>query len=75
MMACYRNASMLMHAPVAATDAMRALATGQIGTAITSLFRHSVAQSVWALIEETPQIRCLARRRKQQATVGQVQAV
>ena len=31
MMACYRNASMLMHAAVAATDAARALAAGQIG--------------------------------------------
>jgi hypothetical protein len=69
MMACYRNASRLMHAAVAATDAARALATGQIGTAMTSLFRRSVAQSVWALIEETPQMRRLARRRKQNAVM------
>jgi MoaA/NifB/PqqE/SkfB family radical SAM enzyme len=64
MMACYRNASMLMHAAVAASDAVRALAAGQLGTAVASLFRRSVAQSLWALIEETPQMRRLARRRK-----------
>jgi MoaA/NifB/PqqE/SkfB family radical SAM enzyme len=67
MMACYRNASMLMHAAVATTDAARALAAGQIGTAAASLFRRSVAQSLWALIEETPKMRHLARRRKRTA--------
>jgi MoaA/NifB/PqqE/SkfB family radical SAM enzyme len=64
MMACYRNACMLMHAAVAATDAARALAAGQVGAATASLFRRSVAQSLWALIEETPKMRRLARRRK-----------
>ena len=59
MMACYRNASMLMHAAVAAGDATRALAAGQIGAAVSSLFRHSVAQSLWALIEEPPKMRRL----------------
>ena len=67
MMACYRNASMLMHAAVAATDAARATAAGQIGTAVASLFRRSVAHSLWALIEETPKMRRLARRRKRVA--------
>ena len=64
MMACYRNASMLMHAAVAATDAARALASGQIGTAVASLLRRSVAQSLCALVEQTPKMRRLARRRK-----------
>jgi hypothetical protein len=66
MMACYRNASMLMHAAVAATDAGRALAAGEIGSAVASLFRRSVAQSLWALIEETSKMRRtrrFARRR------------
>jgi hypothetical protein len=67
-MACYRNASMLMHAAVAAADGARALASGQIGAAISSLFRRSVAQSFWALIEETPKMRRLARRRKHTAS-------
>jgi len=57
MMACYRNASMLVHGAVAATDAMQALAAGHIGSAAASLFRRSVAQSLWALIEETPMMR------------------
>lgn len=60
MMACYRNASTLMHAAVAATDAAQALAAGQIGAAVASLFRRSVAQSIWALIEQMPKMRRLA---------------
>jgi MoaA/NifB/PqqE/SkfB family radical SAM enzyme len=73
MMGCYRNASMLMYAAVAATDAARALAAGQIGTAVSTLFRHSVAQSLWALIEETPKMRRLARRRKQTAAAQHIE--
>jgi len=71
MMACYRNASMLMHAAVAATDATRAVAAGQIGAAAAALFRRSVAQSLWALIEETPRMRRLARRRSRVAARGE----
>jgi len=67
MMACYRNVSMLVHAAVAVTDAARATAAGQIGTAVASLFQRSVADSLWALIEETPKLRRLARRRKRVA--------
>jgi MoaA/NifB/PqqE/SkfB family radical SAM enzyme len=63
MMACYRNASMLMHAAVAASDAARAAAAGRIGSAAAALFRRSVAQSLWALIEEMPKMRRQARRR------------
>ena len=74
MMACYRNASMLMHAAVAATDAARALATGHIESAVSSLFRGSVAQSLWALIEETPKMHRLARRRKQTTATSHVGA-
>jgi MoaA/NifB/PqqE/SkfB family radical SAM enzyme len=68
MMGCYRNASMLMHAATAATDAARALAGGEIGVAVTTLFRRSVAESMWALAEQTPKIRHLARRRKHART-------
>jgi MoaA/NifB/PqqE/SkfB family radical SAM enzyme len=73
MMGCYRNASMLMHAAVAAADAARALSAGQVGAAAASLFRRSVAQSLWALIEETPKMRRLARRRKQTAAASHVE--
>jgi len=70
MMACYRNASMLMHAAIAATDAARALSAGQVSAAVATLFRRSVAQSLWALIEETPKMRRLARRRRTTATAN-----
>jgi MoaA/NifB/PqqE/SkfB family radical SAM enzyme len=72
MMGCYRNASMLMHAAVSATDAARALVAGRVGTAVATLFRRSVAQSVWALIEEAPKMRRLARRRKRTAAAAAV---
>jgi MoaA/NifB/PqqE/SkfB family radical SAM enzyme len=64
MMACYRNASVLMHAAVATSDALSNLAVGRVGDAVALLFRRSVAQSLWALIEETPQMYRLMRRRR-----------
>ncbi|MBV9687690.1 MAG: radical SAM protein [Alphaproteobacteria bacterium] len=70
MMGCYRNASMLMHAAVAATDSARSLAAGQVGAAVASLFRRGVAQSLWALAEEAPKLRHLARRRKRTGATG-----
>ncbi len=74
MMACYRNASMLMHAGVAATDSRRALAAGRIGAAAAFLFRRSVMQSVSALIEELPQIRRFAPRRRRWPSWGGLKA-
>jgi len=67
MMACYRNASMLMHAAIATTDAARELAAGRVGSAAASLFRRSVAQSICALLEDAPKMRRLARRRRRTA--------
>lgn len=64
MMACYRNASMMMHAPIAASDAGRALAAGQVDVAVAALFRQSVAQSVWALVEQAGELRRKAVHRK-----------
>ena len=72
MMGCYRNASMLMHAAVSATDAARALAAGKIGAATAMLFQRSVAQSIWALVEEMPKMRRLARRRRRTAAAAAV---
>jgi len=63
MMACYRNASIYMHAGIAASDALEALAAGNVRAAAAALFRRSVAQSVRALIEELPHIRKLARQK------------
>jgi hypothetical protein len=73
MMACYRNASMLMHAAIAITDAASALADGDIGTVVASLLQRSVALSIWALIEEIPKMHRLARRRKQAAAASRVE--
>jgi len=70
MMACYRNASMLMHAPVAAADATRLFADGQVAAAAALLFRRSVAQSSWALVDEVWKMRKLARRRKRAAAAA-----
>jgi len=70
MMGCYRNASMLMHAAVAGTDAVRSLRAGQVGAAVATLFRRSVAQSLLALAEELPKMRRLARRRQQTAAAA-----
>jgi hypothetical protein len=43
-----------MYAAVAGGDAVRALAAGHPGHAVASLFQRGVAQSLWALIEELP---------------------
>lgn len=73
MMACYRNASMLMHAGVAALDAAHALEAGHVRSAIATLFRREVAQSLGSIMEEMPHIRRLAAR-KRRAIAGRVEA-
>jgi MoaA/NifB/PqqE/SkfB family radical SAM enzyme len=64
MMACYRNATMLMHAGIAITDGVASLAEGRLQAAVSSVFRRSVAQSIGAIIEELPQIRHHRTRHK-----------
>jgi hypothetical protein len=64
MMACYRNASMLMHAPIAMSDAAHAFAAGHFGKAIALLFQPGVARSIWALTNELRHRHRNARRRK-----------
>jgi MoaA/NifB/PqqE/SkfB family radical SAM enzyme len=51
-MACYRHASALMHGAIAVTDSAQAAVRGQLPSAIRSLFRRGVAQSMWALSAE-----------------------
>jgi hypothetical protein len=74
MMACYRSASALMYAAVAGGDAVRALAAGRPGHAVASLFQRGVAQSLWALIEEIPNMRHDGRRRKSAGVAPEVVA-
>jgi hypothetical protein len=64
MMGCYRTTSMLMHAAVATVDGLHALASLDIGAAAAAIFRRSVAQSLWGLIRQMPQISRVARRRQ-----------
>jgi MoaA/NifB/PqqE/SkfB family radical SAM enzyme len=61
MMACYRDTSTLMHAAVAASDAVAAAAHGRLREAAHLLFRRSVAQSLGAVAGEMRQIARLAR--------------
>jgi hypothetical protein len=70
MMACYRSASMLMHAPIAMSDAARAFAAGQFANGLALLFQRGVAQSIGALINEIPRRRREARRHKAAATTA-----
>ncbi len=70
MMGCYRNASMLMHAPIAAADAGRALFAGKIKTGLALLFRRSVAHSLCAMIAEVPRIVVRKQRRRVANAVG-----
>jgi len=51
-MSCYRHASVLMHAPIAAEDSVRALSRGELGTAVKTLFGPGVGASLRALAFE-----------------------
>ena len=60
MTACYRDASLLMHAGVAATDAARALVNGEVGRAVRLMVRRSVAESLGAVAGNLRMIKRLA---------------
>jgi hypothetical protein len=62
----------LMHSGIAATDAANAISNGNIADAVASLFRRGVALSLWALIEEMPQIRRLAPRENQRRILAKL---
>jgi hypothetical protein len=70
-MSCYRDASVLMHAGVAADDARMALAAGHVGEATRTFFRRTVAQSLGAIIEQAPQVLRLAKRRHPEISTRQ----
>jgi MoaA/NifB/PqqE/SkfB family radical SAM enzyme len=66
MMGCYRTTSALMHAGIATLDSLHALASADLRTAAAAIFRRSVAQSLWAVVEQSPQITAVARHRRAQ---------
>jgi MoaA/NifB/PqqE/SkfB family radical SAM enzyme len=51
-MACYRHASMLMHAPIAAEDSVKALIRGELRSAAKTLFGPGVLASLRSLARE-----------------------
>lgn len=62
MMACYRDASVLMHAGVALEDAMTAMGAGRFGEGTRLLFQRSVAQSLASVAAQSRQVFRLAGR-------------
>ena len=60
MVACYRNASVLMHAAVAVEDAGAAVRAGEFARAARLLFRRSVAVSLRAVLGQVGLIARLA---------------
>jgi MoaA/NifB/PqqE/SkfB family radical SAM enzyme len=66
-MACYRDASVVMHSGIAALEAVGALRQGRIDRSLGLLFRRSVALSLGAAFEIVPQVARWARRRRRQA--------
>jgi hypothetical protein len=61
MMSCYRDASVLMHAGVAISDAVVAARGGRIAESAKLIFRRSVAISLMSVVREAGKIRRLAR--------------
>jgi MoaA/NifB/PqqE/SkfB family radical SAM enzyme len=67
MMGCYRNASALMHGPIALTDALQSAGKGDMRAALQAIARPGVAYSLWALAsDELP--RMAFRRTKRTST-------
>jgi MoaA/NifB/PqqE/SkfB family radical SAM enzyme len=70
MMSCYRDASTLMHAGVAAADAAAALAKARPLEAARAVFNGAVAQSVGATVAEAGLLTTLGRRETVRPDVG-----
>jgi hypothetical protein len=51
-MSCYRNASALMHAGIAAADAAEALSKGRVAQAVRTVASGPVMLSLGALLED-----------------------
>ena len=62
-MSCYRDTSVLMHAGIAALDAVKHIKAGQPARAAATVFQRSVATSLGAMIQTAPLIWNLRRER------------
>lgn len=60
---CYRDASVLLHFPVALSDALVHLRHGELAQAVRTLFTHSTLQSVKSLVEQSSTLARLAQLR------------
>jgi len=69
-MACYRDASVLMHAGIAFGDAVTALSRGRVREATGLVFRRSVAQSLGATAAEAGYLRRYGPRRPRGSSRG-----
>ena len=73
MMGRYRDASVVMHAGVVATDALQSLMDGNVRATVTHLFRRGIPLSLSALAEQMPRMRRLTRKqRRRRATASTV---
>jgi MoaA/NifB/PqqE/SkfB family radical SAM enzyme len=62
---CYRDASVLMHAGIVASDAVQAIKSGRIGRALKLISQRSFFLSLRAIIDELPLIfRLRSKQRK-----------
>jgi MoaA/NifB/PqqE/SkfB family radical SAM enzyme len=65
MSSCYRHASVLMHGPLALTDAAQSLARGRLREGVAALFQRGIGLSLWALAAgELPRVTVAAWRRR-----------
>jgi hypothetical protein len=71
MMACYRNASVMMHGPLALIEAAQSAAHGRVGTAMEALGQRGVALSLWSLAaSELPRMAVFSLGRRPSAQHG-----
>jgi len=74
MMACYRNASVLMNAGVAVEDAAAALEAREFGKAMQLLFRRTVAVSLRSVLGQVGRIARVVREKNRQGRAESVGA-
>jgi MoaA/NifB/PqqE/SkfB family radical SAM enzyme len=64
MSACYRHASVMMHGPLALTDAAQSMLRGNLREAVSALFQRGIGLSLWALAAgELPRVTIAAWKR------------
>jgi len=71
MMGCYRNASVMMHGPIAITDALQSASRGNVRATLQALGRPGVAYSLWSLAtDELPRLARFGSQRARRAAAA-----